>query len=46
MDCDCPKKNCPRHGKCTECEAYHLQGKRLPYCKREKGFLKKLLKLG
>lgn len=41
IDCKCPKKKCERHGNYKECEAYHARGKRLPYCKREKGILKK-----
>lgn len=42
IECKCPKKKCERHGNCKECEAYHARGKRLPYCKREKGIFKKL----
>ncbi|PKM74324.1 MAG: hypothetical protein CVU91_00190 [Firmicutes bacterium HGW-Firmicutes-16] len=36
-DCPCPKKNCPRHGKCDECRSYHAEHKKHPpYCEREK----------
>lgn len=36
MDCKCRKKNCPRHGKCEECIAYHkTNSKREPYCLRK-----------
>ena len=23
LDCPCPETWCERHGKCTECQAYH-----------------------
>jgi hypothetical protein len=35
-DCPCPKKKCPRHGYCEECEAYHGAKGKLPYCTRKK----------
>jgi uncharacterized protein with FMN-binding domain len=35
MVCNCKKKNCPRHGKCEECIAYHKTAKREPYCLRK-----------
>lgn len=42
--CNCTKKGCIRHGKCKECIEYHrVNNKRLPYCKRKKINLKKLL---
>ncbi|MFZ5986287.1 MAG: hypothetical protein ACOYWZ_04060 [Bacillota bacterium] len=34
--CNCPKKKCERHSKCDLCIEFHRNGKRLPYCKREK----------
>ncbi|MFB0920611.1 MAG: hypothetical protein QMB62_06975 [Oscillospiraceae bacterium] len=35
--CSCPKKNCPRHGKCDVCRAHHAEHKKNPpYCEREK----------
>ena len=36
MDCPCPKKNCPRHGHCQECAAYHAAKDGLSYCFRRK----------
>ena len=32
--CPCSKKNCPRHGQCHECAAYHGDKGKLPYCFR------------
>ncbi|MCK9322694.1 MAG: hypothetical protein M0P07_01840 [Candidatus Methanomethylophilaceae archaeon] len=33
--CDCPKTECPRHGKCCECVAYHRDEKQnIPVCLR------------
>ncbi len=34
--CNCIKKNCPRHGKCSECLEHHSNSRYVPYCKREK----------
>lgn len=31
--CPCPKANCPRHGNCDECRAFHA-GKKPPYCQQ------------
>ena len=33
-DCPCSKKNCPRHGQCRECAAYHGDQGKLPFCFR------------
>lgn len=33
--CNCKKKSCERHGKCSECLEYHKQNKRDAYCKRK-----------
>lgn len=41
--CDCPKRRCERHGMCAECIEYHSRKGRLPYCKREKSLLRRLL---
>jgi hypothetical protein len=35
-ECPCSKKNCPRHGQCTECAAYHRDKGGLPVCFRER----------
>jgi hypothetical protein len=32
--CPCSKRNCPRHGQCHECAAYHGGRGKLPYCFR------------
>jgi hypothetical protein len=32
--CPCPKRNCPRRGKCLECAAYHAAKGKLPFCLR------------
>ena len=42
-DCPCPKRNCPRHGYCEECKAYHAAKGKLAYCLREKTTLRDLL---
>ncbi|MBO5669540.1 MAG: hypothetical protein J6R75_04155 [Candidatus Methanomethylophilaceae archaeon] len=35
-DCKCPG-DCPRHGNCRECVAFHLDGgKKPPFCLRVK----------
>ena len=35
--CSCPKTNCVRHGKCSECIKYHEGLKKyVPSCKRQK----------
>lgn len=34
--CTCSKLKCVRHGKCSECMAYHMKKDNLPRCKREK----------
>ncbi len=37
QECNCKKKKCERHGKCSECMEYHTKNsKYLPYCKRKK----------
>ncbi|MFX0032843.1 MAG: hypothetical protein ACFE8E_05020 [Candidatus Hodarchaeota archaeon] len=41
--CPCPKKACSNHGNCEECNKYHSNANNLPFCKREHGFLTKLL---
>lgn len=42
--CNCSKKSCIRHGKCRECMEYHrLDNKRVPYCKRNRMSIKKIL---
>ena len=30
--CVCTYPGCPRHGKCCECLAYHLESEELPAC--------------
>ena len=30
--CNCTAGPCPRHGKCRECLAYHLEKDELPAC--------------
>ena len=30
--CKCAYPGCPRHGKCCECLAYHLESEELPAC--------------
>jgi len=30
--CKCTYPGCPRHGKCCECLAYHLESEELPAC--------------
>jgi hypothetical protein len=32
--CTCPKTNCERRGKCSECIAHHARKGKLPRCKR------------
>jgi len=32
--CPCSKGNCPRHGQCRECVAYHGEKGKPPYCFR------------
>ena len=33
--CPCRRKNCPRHGKCRECRAYHEKNRKYrPFCER------------
>jgi flavodoxin len=44
-DCLCPKINCPRHGYCDDCEAYHFAKDKLPYCMRTKAVLDTLKRL-
>jgi hypothetical protein len=46
-ECNCKRKNCVRHGKCSECLEYHsLHKKHPPYCvrQREKAAAKALSK--
>lgn len=34
-NCNCPKTECPRHGKCMECvEAHKASGDKIPFCLR------------
>jgi len=35
--CPCSKTNCPKHGRCGECAAYHAGEGKLPYCFRTRG---------
>ena len=36
-DCICPRKDCPRYGRCDECCAHHAANKKHPpYCERQK----------
>lgn len=36
-NCPCRRKNCPRHGRCGECRAFHEKNSRYPvWCQREK----------
>ena len=35
-DCPCPSKNCPRHGRCSECAAHYEAGRREPFCFRSR----------
>ena len=46
QECSCKKKKCERHGKCDECVEFHKNGKREPYCMRNKkiGLVEKLTK--
>lgn len=32
QQCTCAYTNCPRHGVCCQCVAYHLPQKQLPQC--------------
>jgi hypothetical protein len=43
VECSCPN-DCPRHGRCDECRAFHATTKYPPYCEREhkSSFLKRL----
>ncbi len=35
INCTCPKNDCPRHGICCECVAFHRDEKKnLPTCLR------------
>jgi hypothetical protein len=34
--CPCPSKNCPRHGKCSECAANYGDNGKGPFCFRVK----------
>jgi hypothetical protein len=36
VECSCPR-DCPRHGHCDECRAFHAADKppRLPFCERK-----------
>jgi len=37
-ECTCPKTDCPRHGKCCDCVAFHREGNvNLPVCLRSMG---------
>ncbi len=42
-ECSCPKTRCKRDGDCEKCEAYHRDRNNLPYCRREKSFIVKML---
>jgi len=33
--CTCPNNDCPRHGVCCDCVAYHREKKNLPVCLRQ-----------
>jgi len=35
-NCNCPKTECPRHGKCMECVEAHkaVPGGKIPFCLR------------
>ena len=35
--CTCGNTNCPRHGICCQCIAFHLPQKQLPQCYRKAG---------
>jgi len=45
--CKCPKLNCPRHGNCGPCRAYHLNRRhpRPPRCERKPNWFRRLLGL-
>lgn len=34
-NCTCPKKECPRHGKCCECIMNHRGNGSLVFCMRD-----------
>jgi len=34
-DCPCPLKDCPRHGKCTECEEHHHSKNQKTFCEKQ-----------
>ncbi len=42
--CTCTKRDCPRHGRCTECRHYHANARRPrpPYCERKPGWFKRV----
>gem|GEM_PF-2959170 len=42
--CTCPKRDCPRHGDCVPCRAYHLNAKhpKPPRCERKPGWFKRV----
>ena len=46
QDCPCRKKNCPRHGDCCSCRAYHASSKRKrpTACERKKTLFFRLWK--
>ncbi|MDS1030923.1 hypothetical protein RDV78_10795 [Bacillota bacterium LX-D] len=31
-NCNCPKKDCERHGKCCQCINFHVESESLVYC--------------
>lgn len=33
-ECNCPKVDCPNHGKCCDCVANHKAKGQLPFCLR------------
>jgi hypothetical protein len=42
FDCPCPKKECPNHGNCEECNKAHANSKQPPFCQREHGLFTKI----
>lgn len=36
-DCECPEVDCPRHGKCSQCKAYHHGLGQKTHCEKEEG---------
>lgn len=43
FDCPCPKKECPNHGNCEECNKAHTNNPKYPpFCQREHGLFTKI----